>query len=92
VRSVRFHQSGELADVLHIEELLTPSPGPGEMLVRMRARPINPSDPLFIRGNYTTEPEIPAIPGFEGVGVVERVGPGQTGHGHYRRSGCASGY
>lgn len=49
------------------------------MLVKMRASSINPSDLLFISGTYTKKPAFPAVPGFEGVGVVEESGGGLLG-------------
>ena len=42
-------------------------------------RPINPSDLLFIRGQYGRRPELPATAGFEGAGVVDEAGPGLLG-------------
>ena len=48
--SVRFQEFGEPAKVLRVEHVQGPEPGPGEVLVRMRARPINPSDLLTVRG------------------------------------------
>ena len=74
MRAIRFSEFGEPAEVLTAEELPTPSPGPTEILVRMSARPVNPSDLLTVRGFYGTLPELPATPGYEGVGVVEATG------------------
>jgi len=51
-------------------------PGRGEVRVRMRASPINPSDLLVVRGQYGRLPTLPATPGFEGVGVIDAAGPG----------------
>jgi NADPH:quinone reductase-like Zn-dependent oxidoreductase len=45
----------------------------------MLASPINPSDLMYISGNYGITPALPATPGFEGVGVVEAVGGGLLG-------------
>ena len=45
----------------------------------MLASPINPSDLMFIRGNYTVAAELPGSPGFEGVGIVEENGGGLLG-------------
>jgi NADPH:quinone reductase-like Zn-dependent oxidoreductase len=45
----------------------------------MIASPINPSDLLVVRGSYGVLPRLPATPGFEGVGIVDRAGPGFLG-------------
>jgi NADPH:quinone reductase-like Zn-dependent oxidoreductase len=50
-------------------------PSAGEILVRMTTRPINPSDLIPIRGAYSHRISLPSIPGYEGVGVVEAIGP-----------------
>jgi NADPH2:quinone reductase len=42
----------------------------------MSAAPINPSDLLFVRGQYGQTAQLPISPGFEGVGVIDAVGPG----------------
>ena len=46
------------------------------MLLRMRARPVNPSDLSMLRGRYGQLPPLPATPGLEGVGEVEALGAG----------------
>lgn len=71
--------TGEPTDVLRCVERPRPTPGPGQVLVRMLASPVNPSDLMFIRGVYGTQPQLPQIPGFEGVGVVEASGGGLRG-------------
>jgi len=45
-----------------------------EVLVEMKAAPCNPSDIAFIRGGYNIIKEVPAVPGFEGAGVVVAIG------------------
>lgn len=45
----------------------------------MLASPVNPSDLMFIRGIYGQTPQLPQIPGFEGVGIVEASGGGFKG-------------
>ncbi|MFN0197045.1 MAG: zinc-dependent alcohol dehydrogenase family protein [Planctomycetaceae bacterium] len=70
MRSVIFDCGGEPSDVLTVRELPLPVIQPGEVLVQMRASPINPSDLYFIRGVYTQKPKYPAVPGFEGMGIV----------------------
>ncbi len=79
MRSVRFHRFGEPTSVLQLEEIPAPSAGAGQLLVRMSARPINPSDLLTVRGLYGVRPQLPATPGYEGTGVVEAVGPDVRG-------------
>jgi NADPH:quinone reductase len=79
MKAIRFEQFGEPAQVLRVVERPEPAPGPGEVRVRMIASPINPSDLLVTRGRYGVLPALPATPGFEGVGVVEKAGPGLVG-------------
>ncbi len=78
MRAVRLAEFGEPGDVLTIEDMPTPQPGPGQVLVRLRARPINPSDLFMIRGRYGSLPRLPATVGMEGAGVVAAVGDGVT--------------
>lgn len=76
MKALIFSQFGEPADVLEIQDVPEPEPGPGQVLVKMIASPINPSDMMYIRGVYGQKPDLPATPGFEGVGVVEAAGGG----------------
>jgi NADPH:quinone reductase-like Zn-dependent oxidoreductase len=76
MRALVFDRFGEPADVLQLRDVPPVDPGRGEVRVRMRAAPINPSDLLVVRGRYGRLPTLPATPGFEGVGVVDAVGPG----------------
>lgn len=61
--------------VLKIEQTEVPRPGPGEVLVKMDASPVNPSDLALIAGGYL-ERSYPFTPGLEGSGTVVRVGRG----------------
>jgi len=79
IKAVQFDTPGEPARVLQVRSVSRPQPGPGEVLVRMLVSPVNPSDMMFIRGHYTLRAACPAIPGFEGVGVVEAAGGGFRG-------------
>jgi NADPH:quinone reductase-like Zn-dependent oxidoreductase len=76
MKAVVFEEFGEPAEVLTTREVPNPEPGPGQVRVRMIASPINPSDLLVVRGRYGVLPALPATPGFEGVGIVEAIGPG----------------
>ena len=58
-----------------IEEIPVPVPGPGQVLVRMAASPVNPSDLALLRGGYLSRP-YPFTPGLEGSGMVVRSGGG----------------
>jgi NADPH:quinone reductase-like Zn-dependent oxidoreductase len=62
-----------------VEELPVPEPGPGEVRVRLTHRTINPSDLLTVQGLYGRLPNLPATPGFEGVGRIDALGEGVTG-------------
>jgi len=75
-RAVRIASFGEPTEVVTTAEVPTPEAGPGEVVVRMRVRPVNPSDLSLVRGRYGQLPPLPATPGLEGVGVVESVGAG----------------
>ena len=74
MKSLIFDQPGDPRHVLRLQDLPIPQPPRGHVLVRMLASPINPSDLIFITGTYGTKPTLPATPGFEGVGIVERGG------------------
>jgi NADPH2:quinone reductase len=76
MQSVRFHEFGNPAEVLRVEDVPKPEPGAGQVLVKMRARAINPSDLLTVRGLYGSLPVPPATPGLEGMGEVAEAGEG----------------
>ena len=79
MKAAVFESFGEPSEVLRIREVPTPEPGPGEVRVRMIASPVNPSDLMVVEGRYGVLPNLPATPGFEGVGVVDKAGPGLMG-------------
>ncbi|KAL4427108.1 hypothetical protein ABPG77_001112, partial [Micractinium sp. CCAP 211/92] len=57
-----------------------PEPGQGQVLVRIQLRPVNPADLFSVQGVYPGfKPEkLPAVPGLDGMGVVEQNGPGAS--------------
>jgi NADPH:quinone reductase-like Zn-dependent oxidoreductase len=79
MRAIRFERFGPPAEVLHLMDVPTPEPGPGQVRLRLTHRPINPSDLLTVSGEYGALPRLPATPGFEGVGRVEALGEGTRG-------------
>ncbi|MEK3995320.1 zinc-dependent alcohol dehydrogenase family protein [Psychrobacillus sp. FSL K6-2365] len=74
-KCIKFYEFGSPRDVLKVEYKSIESPIEYEVLVRMLTRPINPSDLIPIRGAYSHRITLPNIPGYEGVGIVEEVGP-----------------
>lgn len=66
-----FPVTGAPAEVLEIQSSAPCEPGPGEVLVRISAAPINPADLNTIEGTYGVKLELPATPGIEGSGIVE---------------------
>jgi NADPH:quinone reductase-like Zn-dependent oxidoreductase len=73
-KCIKFYDFGSPLDVLKVENKSIEPPNDNEVLVRMLARPINPSDLIPIRGSYSHRISLPNIPGYEGVGIVEDVG------------------
>ncbi len=71
-----YETHGKPADVLKIKTEPWPKADAGEVLVEMRAAPINPADLNAIEGKYPGRREIPAVPGFEGSGIVVELGAG----------------
>ena len=78
-QAIRHHAFGEPSEVLGVETIDVPEPGHGEVLVRLLAAPVNPSDRGMIGGSYGRLRELPAVAGREGVGVVAALGPGASG-------------
>ena len=68
------HEIGAPVAKLQLQAFSPPSPGAGQVLVRILAAPVNPADLNFIEGTYGVKPELPAAPGVEGCGVVEASG------------------
>ena len=52
---------------------------PNQVLIKVAACALNPSDILFMRGKYGVQHKFPFTPGWEGSGTVEAVGPGMLG-------------
>ncbi len=80
MEAVRFHEYGDV-DVLAVEEIETPVPGEGEVLLRVRAAGVNPIDWKILHGLVAGgEPLSEARGlGIDVAGVIEQVGPGVEG-------------
>jgi NADPH:quinone reductase len=75
MKAIRLHHTGP-ADVLELEDIPLPKPGPGEALVRIRPAGLNFADIYMRNGSYPAPISLPFTPGLEGAGVVEAVGEG----------------
>jgi len=85
MHAIRIHSYGG-PEVMQWEELPTPLPGPGQALVRVEAASVNFLDvqrrrgelagQAFYRRGSANQPDLPAILGSQGVGIVEELGPG----------------
>jgi NADPH2:quinone reductase len=62
-----------------VEEIAEPMPGPGEVVIRVRAAALNHFDTLITRGKYQQKPELPFSPSGEVAGVVDSLGPAVPG-------------
>src|SRR5438128_11080620 len=78
INAAVYETHGNPADVLQVESQPWPTPSAGEVIVKMRAVPINPADLNQIEGKYPVRARLPATPGFEGAGIVAEVDRGVT--------------
>jgi NADPH:quinone reductase len=68
MRALKFYRTGSLDD-LRIEEVPLPTPGPGEVLVQVKAAAVNPSDIKNVQGKMH-ETTVPRIPGRDFAGII----------------------
>ncbi|HEU4675648.1 MAG TPA: NADPH:quinone oxidoreductase family protein [Motilibacteraceae bacterium] len=78
MRAWQVHENGDPADVLRLEEAPDPTPGPGQLLVRVESAALNFPDVLLCQGKYQEKPPLPFTPGVELHGEVVAVGDGVT--------------
>jgi NADPH2:quinone reductase len=65
-------------DVMTFEDVADPSPGPGQVLIRVHAVGVNPVETYIRAGTYARKPTLPYTPGSDVGGTVESVGAGVT--------------
>src|SRR3989442_15089692 len=65
-------------DDLKLEDVAPPKPGPGQLVIDIRATGVNYADSIMVAGRYQTRPPFPFSPGLETAGVVTRRGEGVT--------------
>jgi NADPH2:quinone reductase len=77
MKAIRVHEFGG-PEVLRLEEVPTPQPGPGQVLVRVHAIGVNPVETYIRAGTYARLPALPYTPGNDGAGAVEQIGDSVT--------------
>ena len=77
MKAIVVHEFGG-PEVLKLEEIPTPKPAAGQVLVRVHAVGVNPYDTYMRAGTYAVKPPLPYTPGSDGAGVIEAVGAGVT--------------
>jgi NADPH2:quinone reductase len=77
MKAIRIQAFGD-AENLRLDEIETPQPGAGEVLIKNAAAGINYADIMLRQGKYFFRPPLPFVPGFEAAGTIESVGEGVT--------------
>lgn len=77
MKAIRVHEFGD-PEVLRVEEIPHPNPGPGQIVVRVQAIGINPVDAYIRSGAYHIKPSLPYTPGNDAAGIVDSIGVGVT--------------
>jgi NADPH:quinone reductase len=75
MKAILVHEFGG-PEVLKLEEVPTPRPAAGQVLVRIHAAGVNPYDTYMRAGTYAVKPPLPYTPGSDGAGTIEAVGDG----------------
>ena len=76
MKAIRVHTFGE-PEVLQLDEVADPQPGPEQVVVRLHAVGVNPVE-TYIRSGIYAKPPTPFILGNDGAGVIEAAGSGVT--------------
>ncbi len=76
--ALQFHETGGV-DSLRIEQIDRPKPGPGEVLINVKAFALNRADILYLEDNHYSVASLPSGLGSEAAGVIEEVGEGVHG-------------
>ncbi|HEY1769814.1 MAG TPA: 2-enoyl thioester reductase domain-containing protein [Chthoniobacterales bacterium] len=79
INAIVYRAHGNPKEVLHLQTEPLREIAAGEVLVRLKAAPINPADLNQIEGRYPVRAPLPATPGFEGAGVIEEAGANVRG-------------
>ncbi|MGA9773476.1 MAG: NADPH:quinone reductase [Blastocatellia bacterium] len=77
MKAIRVHETGG-PEVMKLEEVSDLKPGPGQLVVRVKAAGVNPVDTYIRAGAHSQKPPLPYTPGMDAAGDVEAVGEGVT--------------
>jgi NADPH2:quinone reductase len=77
MKAIQVQQFGG-PEVLQLQEIPTPKPAAGQVLVRVHAAGVNPYDTYMRNGTYAIKPQLPYTPGSDAAGLIEAVGEGVT--------------
>ena len=75
MKAIQVHKFGG-SEELKLEEIPTPKPAAGQVLVRIHAAGVNPYDTYMRAGTYAVKPTLPYTPGSDAAGVIEAIGEG----------------
>jgi len=75
MKAIRAHDFGG-PENLCLDDIPTPRPGPGEVLIGIRAAGVNPADTYMLTGGYAIRPDLPYIPGGDCTGFIAGLGEG----------------
>ncbi len=81
MRAWRVHSLGDPVDVLALDDVDEPEPGPGEVVITVSASGLNFPDILLCQGRYQEKPALPFTPGLEVSGTIAALGDGADGAG-----------
>jgi NADPH2:quinone reductase len=76
MRAWQVHELGDPQEVLRLEEVEEPEPGPGEVVIEVEAAALNFFDILLCKGEYQERPDLPFTPGAEVSGTIVEAGEG----------------
>jgi NADPH2:quinone reductase len=79
MKAIRAHSFGG-PEVLRLDEIDDPVPGPGEVVIDVRAAGVNPADTYMRNGTYAIVPELPYVPGGDAAGIISAIGPDVVGY------------